>query len=377
MSAPFSSSVASRRIVRLSLLLLGVACADPFQGAFPARAAEFEEDFERVIALRSKGELLITNNRGDIVIEGWAQDKIRVRARRRASVDSEAEARKLFAAMDLTHRVNDGSTEVSAEYGRGLTLEERLRERQSPRTSMELSILAPASRALRVWAVNGRVTVKGWKGAVDIRSSSGPVLLENVRGDAISVVCPSCSVQLSSVRGTVRCMGGSGTILLNDIAGPSVYVESDAGAIRATRIAGEQLYVSKTGHVLVQNMQGHAEFHTQSANVEVLEGQGLVSGRTSSGNITLRMQRWRFSDKALIESVRGSIDLELPRSFSGELDVRSAFGKVEVDLPMSRTPKNEAQPVVAGSHRSGTVGDGGEILRVFSERGDVRLRRGK
>lgn len=352
--------------------------------AAPTYAGEFQEDFERVVGLRNQGELLITNNRGDIVVEGWSQDKIRVKGRRKASAESEAEARKLFAAMDLTQRLTEGATEISAEYGRGMTLEERLQERQNPRTSMELTVLAPANRPLRIWAVNGKVTLRSWNGSrkaiVDIRSSSGPIQIENVRGGAISVNCPSCSFRLSSVEGTIRCMGGSGSVSLHEVTGPSIYVESESGAIRATRIDGEQLYVSKSGSVFVQGTRGHAEFHTHSGAFELLDGEGLASGRSASGNISIRMKRWRFSDKAIIESQRGTIDLELPRSFSGELDARSARGKVEVAIPLSRPPRvpdSSSNPVAEGNHRFGVVREGGELLRVFSEQGNVRISYGK
>ncbi|MCM2280088.1 MAG: DUF4097 domain-containing protein [Oligoflexia bacterium] len=373
--------------------VLGAASAQELpapQSSAPIPAdplTEYFEEIERVVPLRSSGELQIINNRGDIVIEGWAQDKVKVRGRKRALAESPSEAKRLFAAIDLGHRrgENEG-LELAAEYGRGLGIQERLRERAEPRASMTLRVLAPSNLPLRIWAVSGKVSVKSWKGPLEIRSASGEVRVESARGGkSLSVLCPACAIAISGADGPVRCMGGSGSVLLSDVEGPFIYVESGDGPVQAERINGEQLYVLKGGTLTVRGFNGHIEFHGQRGRVRIEDGRGFVSGRTTSGDISIGMSAWSFQDKALIESTSGEISLQLPRAFSAELDVRSRQGRVEVGIPLfdltlekSRGPVlSSASPSAASSaqtqHVQGIAGGGGELLRVYSDSGNIRV----
>lgn len=361
----------------------------PFAGIFAfwlaassAAAADFVEDVERVIPLRSSGRLEITNNRGDVVIDGWSQDKVRIRARRKASAETDVEARRLFDSLDFRHQAHGGNIEISAEYGRGLTLEERLKERSNPRTSMEMALSAPTNMPLRVWTVHGKVIIRGWKSSVEVRSTSGPIEIEGVRGSNLGILCPQCPVRLKEIRGSVRVMGGGGPIVMSSVAGASIYIETEGGSVTGVRISGDQLYLSKSGALDLQATEGRVEFHTLQGPVSIKDGAGFVSGSTLSGNISCRMSSWAFEDKALIESRSGRIELSLPREFSGELDLKSAQGKLRAEGVIRMDPRADSKTQgtqtadASGNRLSGRVGNGGELLKVASDRGDVTLRIG-
>lgn len=342
-----------------------------------AWGAEFADEIERDFTLRTIGQLQITNMRGNIVVQGWAMDKIRVRAKRRATAETEADAKALFRALDFRYQASRENIELSAEYGRGLAIQDRLKERENPKTSMEMQIFAPANLKLRVWAVDGSVSVKGWNADLEIRTAAGQITAENLRSDSISLLCSACTMQVRSAKGSLRCMGGTGPIAIQDVGGPHVYAESSTGPIKLARISGEQLYVSKSGAITGMNLKGHIEFHTQQASVEIEDARGFLSGRTESGNIVARMKDWVFHDRALIESVQGSIFLDLPKEFSGDVDVWSLTGKTLIDFPVRAEGISSSSigPEPA-NHLLGRVGSGGGLLKIFSERGDIRVQRG-
>lgn len=355
--------------------VLGLALGLGAGLAAPAGASdelEFNEETEQVINLRSAGSLELSNSRGDIAVEGWAQDKVRLKVKKRAIAATDDEARRLFSSLDVRHRMIDGNVELLAEYGRGLSLEERLRERRNPRTRMEIAILAPVSRPLRIWTLDGKVTLKNWRGAVEIRSGSGSVQVESFRGESLSVYCPSCSIRLDSVNGSVRCIGGSGSVTLRQVSGPHVYVESASGGVSAEGVAGEQLYVTQTAQVNLRKARGQIEFHTREGAVSLVEGNGSVSGRTRSGDISVKMLAWEAKDKSLVESASGDIDMDLPITYAGEVDARSGKGELEIGFPLLNAT---SRPGVTGKHMNGVVGGGGEILRIQSEQGAVKVTR--
>lgn len=343
----------------------------------PAFSAEFRDEVERDFILRNNGQLQITNMRGNIVVQGWAMDKIRVKAKRKAIVDTQEQANALFAAVDFRHHSTQDNIELSAEYGRGLSIQDRLKERENPKTSMEMLVYAPAHLKLRVWAVDGSVYVKGWNSDLEVRTASGPITVENLKSDSISLLCSACAMQVKSAKGSLRCMGGTGPISIQDVVGAHVYSESSSGSMKITGVSGEQLYVSKSGAISGGKLQGRIEFHTQQAPVQIEDSRGFLSGRTETGNIVARMKDWVFSDRALIESIQGSIHLDLPQRFSGDVDVWSLSGQAVVDFPMTSdgVPKSSIGPEPA-NHLLGRVGTGGGLLKVFSERGDIRVQRG-
>ena len=329
-----------------------------------------EEHFQREYSLRSSGELEVSNARGDVQIEGWAQDKIRVKATRRATGSSAGEAKTLLSATDIRFQNVDKGVELAAEYGRGLQIEQRLQERQNPRTSMDMSVTGPARFPLRVWATNGKVAIHGWTGPVDVRTAKGPVHIESSRG-AISVLCEDCAVSVHAVQASVRCMGGAGSIDLSDVRGPQIYVESDSGAVTVDGVEGEQLFVSKTGAIHGKNLKGRIEFHSREGSVDISNSSGFLSGRTVSGAIRASMKDWKFLDKAILESISGNVDLELPSSFAGEVELRSEQGNVHSEFPIE-----SSQPTPVSGNISGRIGphSGDEnLLRMSSDRGSVSL----
>jgi hypothetical protein len=353
------------------MLLLGVLASWGVQ----CRAAEFSDEVERDFALRDRGRLMISNLRGDVILQGWAQDKIRVKARRHVEAESKEEATRLLAALDFRHRVADGEIELSAEYGKGLEIQQRLRERKKPRTRMDMIVLAPANLRVRVWAQDGEVSVTGWNRDVEIRTAKGPIRINDVNAENVSILCPGCSVAANDLKASLRCIGGTGDATIARVQGAQIYVETTTGSQRLQRIEGEQLYLSRSGSISGKDLRGRIEFHTQRGDVEIVDSQGFASGNTDSGNITLRMREWNFADKALIESVRGNIAVALPSTLDAEVDLASLYGQAESAFnlrPLHEKPEFGPPP---GNHLSGQIGEGGDQLKLFSRQGNVHLLR--
>ena len=136
------------------------------------------DDVERDFKLRSIGHLQISNLRGPIVIEGLDPRQDPRESAPQGDRELPRGGQALFEALDFRYREVDGDIELSAEYGKGLAIQERLRERENPRTSMEMVISAPAGLKMRVWAVDGAVSVKGWSAPLEVRTGSGAIRIE-------------------------------------------------------------------------------------------------------------------------------------------------------------------------------------------------------
>ena len=166
---PFSQwcrEIASPTLDRApSLLPAFAACAS-------VRAAEFTDDVERDFKLRSIGHLQISNLRGPIVIQGWTLDKIRVKARRKVIAGTRRGGQAVSStALDFRYRERRRRHRAFRRIRHAASeIQERLRERENPRTSMEMvDHRARPNLKMRVWAVDGAVQREGLE-----RAARGP-----------------------------------------------------------------------------------------------------------------------------------------------------------------------------------------------------------
>lgn len=343
----------------------------------PASLQTYEDEIIRDFLLKSLGELRITNLRGSIQLTGWTQDRIRVRAKRIVRAKSSEEGKRLLGALDLRYEITGRNAELSAEYGRGLDIESRLQERRNPHTRVDLEVQAPASLAVRLWSIDGAASVKDWNAPLDVRTSKGAIDVTGVRSSACILLCPLCDIQVTDVRGGVRVMGGQNPVKMRKIKGGTIYVETREGMIDLEQVEGEQLYVTQSGKIDARSLGGQVEFHSDSGAVTLRDVSGFLSGRSEVGGIFAHWVAPSFRDRALIESLTGRIELVLPRTTSAEVDFWSLFGKSETDLEV-KTDLDRADRLRFGPEAPnrirGRIGRGGELLRVFSERGDVKIR---
>jgi DUF4097 and DUF4098 domain-containing protein YvlB len=176
---------------------------------------------------------------------------------------------------------------------------------------------------------------------------------------------------LKNIRSSIRIVGGAGQLELNQTHGKFIYVEADSGAIKLFRVSGDQLYVSKRGSIDGQFLSGKVEFSAEEANIDLREISGFLSGNVETGNITAKVRAWKFLDKAVLETQKGNIDLTLPRNFSGDVDFWSLNGNTQVDFQVQKVQDQAAIGPEPANHLVGRIREGGELLKLFSEYGDV------
>jgi DUF4097 and DUF4098 domain-containing protein YvlB len=343
--------------------------------AFPSNghAAKFNNEIDKDFPLRSIGRLQLTNVLGDITVQSWAFDKIRIKISKETFAESEEKANALFEGMDYRYSSSAGGIELSSQYGKNLSIKERLQQKQNPRARLDIEILAPSYLNLKIWSAGGRVMIKNWNAFTDIRSSNGLIQIDGMNAEKLFVQCLSCRADLKDIRSSIRVLGGAGQVSLENAKGKSIYIETGSGSQRVAHVEGEQLYVSKKGTLEGQFLEGKVEFHTQEAAVNLREVSGFLSGTANTGNITASIRDWEASDQALIETVRGNITLVFPETLSADADIWSVGGATLLGFHLVRSQDSMVFGPEPTNHLVGRVGDGGPLLRVFSEHGDVSV----
>ncbi len=135
-----------------------------------------EETFEREVAAAPNGATEVRGLSGDILVEGWDQNLVRVEAKKRvwAGTRDEAQARSADYRIYVDSqgdRVSIGAELVGGAPGW-----------LPARCTVDYKVRVPASHEVKVVLTNGLATVAGITGSVDVRSTNGDVESRHVSG---------------------------------------------------------------------------------------------------------------------------------------------------------------------------------------------------
>ncbi len=355
-------------------LCLGGAFIYPFS---KSHAAKFTHEVEKDFPIRSIGRLQLTNVKGDIIVQGWALDKIRIKIMKETFAENAEKANGFFEGVDYRYSNSAGGMDISSQYGKKLSIEERVQQKLNPRVRMDMLVQAPPYLNLKIWSAGGRVVIKNWNSFIDIRANDGLIQAEEINTEKLLIQCGTCNAELKDISSSLRYLGGGGKVSLENAKGKTIYIETSSASQKLSHIEGEQLYVSKKGSIEGAFLKGRIEFHSQEASIDFKEISGFLSGTAESGSVTARIRDWQTSDQALIETIRGNISIMFPEALGADADIWSAGGVTVLEYPLVRSQDSMVFGPEPVNHLVGRIGDGGELLKVFSEYGDVSVLKGK
>ena len=259
---------------------------------------------DTVMAVSRDTRLEVENFRGDVVVEAWDRDEVRVRS-------------------DLS------GGQVLDAVQTGATLRLRPRSRTGPREA-DFVITVPRWMDVRVEGNQVEVEVRGTEGQIHVETVAGEVVVQGGR-DRVSVRSIQGEVTVRGARGRVEAVTVNEGVVIDDVDG-EVQVETTNGDVslsgirsswvRATTVNGDIEY---DGTVLDD---GSYVFSTHNGDVEVTVGDDAnvtVSVSTFHGEFesefpvrltgTTRDRQFDFT----LGSGQGRLELE---SFNGEITLR-------------------------------------------------------
>jgi DUF4097 and DUF4098 domain-containing protein YvlB len=183
----------------------------------------YEEYLDQTYPVSASARVSLDNVNGDVSVEVWGSDEVRIQAVKRAS------APELLAELEIEIHATGDAVAIDTHYpsGRG----------SGNRTSVEYTLTVPRKARLdSIDLVNGDLRIIGVEGGVQaecvngvIRASglAGAVELETVNGALeleVSALGPGDDISLESVNGSIE-------ILLPPGAGVSLHAESLNGSL--------------------------------------------------------------------------------------------------------------------------------------------------
>lgn len=212
------------------------------------------------------------------------------------------------------------------------------------------------------WLFGGPgVTVNVWvprRFSLDLRSSSGPIRIEDVRGE-IRARTTGGLIEVRATEGPLELRTSSGAIEVAEALG-DVEVKSAAGSVALAWVTGDVEVRTGEGDIAMRHVAGRSEVRTGAGEIEIREARGPMQAKTEQGAI---YASFASAPQGRLETRRGSVVVAYPGRFGVRLDARSSNGSVEVDERRG------------GSEFVGDLNGGGQPLEIYTARGTIRVGR--
>lgn len=127
---------------------------------------------------------------------------------------------------------------------------------------------------------------------------------------------------------------------------------------------------SVNGNVRAEDMGRFVSADTVNGSIEV-STDAWAQADTVNGSIRARMGRADWNGTLKLDSVNGSVELQMPDDLNADVKFSSVNGNLTSDFPLTITGK-----MGPGHSASGKIGNGGRELVIDTVNGNVELRKG-
>jgi len=311
------------RRFRPVLLVLAVLAV----GALPVSA---ETRMEKTLKLSPGGQFRLETDLGGVTVTGGSESDVHVViTSRRKDLDDL-----------LTFRFEEGSGSASIVARKRHPF--RWFSFDGDRVQYEIRV--PAETRLSIETSGGGIKVAGIRGQAKLDTSGGGIDVRDVVGD-LDAHTSGGGIRLKDLKGRIRVDTSGGGVEGASIEGP-VHAESSGGSIELAKVTGD------------------IDAETSGGGIRLVEAGGRVRADTSGGGIEATFAKGNAQGGTL-ETSGGGIDVALDPS--ADLSIEASGNSVKTDLPL------RVRGEISRGSLSGTLGKGGNTLRLHTSGGSVRI----
>ncbi|MCG3120811.1 MAG: hypothetical protein ALAOOOJD_03700 [bacterium] len=299
---------------------------------------------ERTFDFNAGGRIQVLGDAGFIRVEAWDKNEVYLRYTKRVWDSSRRDAEKRME--DLQIEISDQPGQLSIRQVPGFE-EHNFRffdlfdpdrwSHSSHAARIDFELKVPRQCQLLLESDEGDITVRQIEGEVSVDSDEGNIDLENLAGGEISAATDEGEIncrhfQLTDHR--LQLSGDEGTVHASDIVARSVWAETDEGDI-----------------VLLRINAGGGKLNSDEGDID------LEASRFDEGS-------WNISTD------EGDVALMIPANADAEITLESDDGNIRSDFTLSRLSNDDNR-----ERRSGRLGEGRARLEIYTDEGDIGLRR--
>jgi hypothetical protein len=371
--------------------------------------------------------LKVADAAGDVTVTGADVEEVQVSVVKTAYDSTQARADEEVKGIKYTVEQTGSTITLTYELPKSMNFSNNI-------NTVDFIVTVPHETTVDVKTGFGEVSVADTRGNVDVKNDFGDVSLENIEGaltvqtnsgevNATSIVAGGETIDLRSDFGNVtltKAGGGdisldsnSGTITLSEVramgslttntdfgntkfengSAELLHIEINSGEVSLVKVTirGEIFVKDGFGDIdLEQSLAASYDLHTNSGSITVDGAKGNLKADTDFGNVTIRNAQSvtltvetnsgtvQFSGSLgvgphFIKSDFGGIDISLPADSKLTVDLKTDFGSIKSDLPITII-LNGRSSNSNSDHIGGDINGGGEQLTVQANSGNINLK---
>ena len=371
-------------LVLLAVIGLGFAAWDNWWGPFRAQFGNDGDDFfnsfgrperdldQQVLnsTITANGSIEIQNPRGDISITAGDGPNVQVHAHEVAYANSDAEAKKIFAAEAANVTVTGNAVLVKSE--------------SNTSGRINLTVTVPKTARVTIDAGHGDVTAAGLGAGLSLTSSHGDVHLNSIDG-SVQVHFPNGRQDFSAhqINGDLTADGDVNDLTLSEIKGKvtqsgeilgDVHIENTLGPIHLHTSVTDLQVANLIGDLTlnsddlrVTEAKGVVRVTTHSKDVDLSEIYGDTYVEDRDGRVSIE-PAGNFGVDA--KNSKGDVELTLPPSAAGSVNVHTHNGDIVSDFTLPSISDDENKTAAF------QIGSGGSRIVLTTDNGDIHIKKG-
>ena len=377
----------------LSLLVAGCSKTKPaadlekqVQGFSKTEQGSYIERTETTIEAVRGGVLHLVTKQGDVEVDSWRRDEVRVVVEKRSDVSDEAQALALFEAFQVTTTPASDTVQVRAGAREGDSLAS---------VTVRLVVRVPSQFGVYIETAKGGIVISDLGGDVEARTEWGGVTLNSVKGDVMAetgaggitmnnvdgsmeLKTGRGGITFNTVNGDVNAETGAGGITVNSGAG-SVEVKADRGDIAINQRKGDVKAETGGGGIKVKDLSGPVVVRTREGKIEISGALGYIEATSESGSIEAEL---RIADDGVDTHCKlltgsGDVTIYLPKELAATIDAELRIEglarrdwAIYSDFPIDIGEESESRIVGRGE-----INGGGDPIVLRTKNGDIRIKK--
>ncbi|HLO31323.1 MAG TPA: DUF4097 family beta strand repeat-containing protein [Anaerolineales bacterium] len=426
-------------VAALMLVLVGIGAVIFFtvNGGFPTNnpfdrrniSSQLEESKTLKVNSGKPLTLKVTDDAGAVTITGADVDTAQVKVVKTAYDSSQSRADKEVKTIKYTIEQTGNTLTLKYELPKSMNFSNNV-------NTVDFAITVPHEVTVDVHTSMGEVSVASTKGNVAVKNAFGDVTVENLEG-GLSIETNGGQVNASSITAgeeTIQLHSEFGSITLNKASGKDITLDSNGGGITLKEVRATGSITSQTefgntsfengssdslnidtnngsvsltklrvnkqikiqdefgeldleqalatsydlhsngGSITVNGAQGHLKAHTDFGGIKI-ENAEAVTLELETSNGTVEFSGSLGAGPHIVNSEFGAVDLTIPADSKLNVDLKTEFGSIQSDLPITMTLNGTSKS--NGDQIVGTIEGGGEQLTVETNNGSVNIHAGK
>jgi DUF4097 and DUF4098 domain-containing protein YvlB len=296
----------------------------------PALSLSAESRMEKTLRLEPGGRFSLDTDMGSVTVVGTNSPGARlvITSRRR----------ELDELLRFNFREDPGSVSVTAKRKRGRIFGWHRGD------SVHWEVQVPAQTELDIDTSGGGIRIAGLRSDAKLETSGGRIEVRDLVGE-LQGHTSGGGIRLERIRGRMHVETSGGGIEGTELDGP-IDAETSGGSVRLGRVTGDIRAHSSGGGIYIHDAGGRVEADTSGGGIEASFARGNARGGS-------------------LETSGGGIVVSLDPSVGLRID--ASGNSVRAELPIT------VQGAISRRKLQGTLGGGGEMLRLHTSGGGVRI----